>query len=121
MKAYLVDFGLATICKKGNYIYKHCGTPGYVAPEILSINNKYVTPVADLFSLGIIFHLMLFRKFPYTSKDINMILQQNKEACFNFSLIEYSIMPESAISLLEEMLEPSPAHRITAKRLTKCL
>ena len=31
----IVDFGLATFCKDTDYIFKHCGTPGFVAPEIL--------------------------------------------------------------------------------------
>ena len=32
----LGDFGLADFYKfDGNYLYKRCGTPGYVAPEIL--------------------------------------------------------------------------------------
>lgn len=31
----ILDFGLATICRNTNYIFKHCGTPGFVAPEIL--------------------------------------------------------------------------------------
>lgn len=32
LKPYIIDFGLATFCKERHYIYKHCGTPGYVAP-----------------------------------------------------------------------------------------
>lgn len=28
----IVDFGLATRCKHTRYIFKHCGTPGFVAP-----------------------------------------------------------------------------------------
>ena len=28
----IVDFGLAINCNSQDYIYNHCGTPGYVAP-----------------------------------------------------------------------------------------
>lgn len=63
----VIDFGLATFTdveklnnfnKIFRYIFTKCGTPGYVAPEILSVkskNQKY-TPLCDIFSIGVIFH-----------------------------------------------------------------
>ncbi len=35
----LVDFGLATSIDEPTYIFIRCGTPGYVAPEILRIKD----------------------------------------------------------------------------------
>ena len=35
----LVDFGLATLTNLDYYIFVRCGTPGYVAPEILRIRD----------------------------------------------------------------------------------
>lgn len=32
----LVDFGLATKINIDEYLFKRCGTPGYVAPEIIN-------------------------------------------------------------------------------------
>lgn len=54
----IVDLGLATCEDEAKYLYPRCGTPGYVAPEIInikSIDTKY-TCVSDIFGLGIIFH-----------------------------------------------------------------
>lgn len=34
------DFGLATFIDVDSYKFVKCGTPGYVAPEILSLKNK---------------------------------------------------------------------------------
>jgi serine/threonine protein kinase len=36
----IVDFGLATETNLDNYIFVRCGTPGYVAPEILRIRDE---------------------------------------------------------------------------------
>ena len=36
----LADLGLAEFANKGEFLFKRCGTAGYVAPEILS-DNKY--------------------------------------------------------------------------------
>ena len=37
--AVLTDFGLATFQNEKHYLYPKCGTPGYVAPEV--INKKH--------------------------------------------------------------------------------
>lgn len=56
----IVDLGLATSEDENEYLYPRCGTPGYVAPEIINIKShkaKY-SHVCDLFSVGIIFHIL---------------------------------------------------------------
>lgn len=55
----LVDFGLATDANEVPYLYHRCGTPGYVAPEILNSKegNKYEV-ICDVFSLGVIFFIL---------------------------------------------------------------
>lgn len=35
----IVDFGLATDINEPKYIFVRCGTPGFVAPEILRIKD----------------------------------------------------------------------------------
>lgn len=48
----------------------HVGTPGFVAPEILaneSENHRY-GPKCDLFSVGIIFHILLTGKQVFPGK-----------------------------------------------------
>lgn len=52
----LADFGLAEFTSKEEKIFKRCGTPGYVAPEILN-DQSYDTKV-DIFSAGIILYIL---------------------------------------------------------------
>ena len=41
----LVDFGLATNADLERYLFFRCGTPGYVAPEIIELTeSKHVEP-----------------------------------------------------------------------------
>lgn len=57
----IVDFGLATKCDISEYLFKRCGTPGYVAPEVVNASseeNIHYTPKCDVFSAGVIFYLM---------------------------------------------------------------
>ena len=59
----IIDFGLSTEIGRQEYLLIKCGTPGYVAPEIVSIkdrSNVRLTTKSDVFSAGAIFYLMLF-------------------------------------------------------------
>jgi serine/threonine protein kinase len=52
----IADFGLATYVNATEYLFKRCGTPGYVAPEILA-DEKYDHKV-DVFSAGVILYIL---------------------------------------------------------------
>ena len=55
-------FGLATVNPLDSCI-KQCGTPGYVAPEILK-NHRYGHKV-DVFSAGVVLYALLFGCLPF--------------------------------------------------------
>lgn len=40
----IVDFGLAASLSDTNPIFKRCGTPGYIAPEVIAINTSSEEP-----------------------------------------------------------------------------
>ena len=51
-------------------MFVRCGTPGYVAPEVVNLKDtksKYGT-ICDLFSVGVIFHLLVLRKSPFPGR-----------------------------------------------------
>lgn len=58
----IVDFGLAEYTSSQKYLYTRCGTPGYVAPEVLKIKSsdpvQTYSSLCDIFSLGVIFHIL---------------------------------------------------------------
>lgn len=65
----ILDFGLATIIDEEPYIYYRCGTPGYIAPEIIRTkSNKKVTTSCDIFSAGVIFHIFLTNHYLFEGK-----------------------------------------------------
>lgn len=61
-KIKIVDFGLATFIDVPEYIFKKCGTPGYIAPEVFKYDPKISATDydghCDVFSIGgILFYM----------------------------------------------------------------
>lgn len=59
----IADFGLATFFKMdtNKILFKRCGTPGFVAPEILAYKDGqegFYDEKCDVFSAGVIFYLL---------------------------------------------------------------
>lgn len=52
----IVDFGFATKVEDYKNLFVRCGTPGYVAPEVL--NDFPYNTKADVFSAGIILYIL---------------------------------------------------------------
>lgn len=62
----ICDFGLATYEDVDHYLYKRCGTPGYVAPEIVKADANddsfRATTKCDAFSAGVLLYLLISRQ-----------------------------------------------------------
>ena len=69
----VIDFGLAVFCdEEEEYIHYRCGTPGYIAPEILNMKGKHKVDVScDIFSAGSMLHVMLANSYLFTGKTTN--------------------------------------------------
>jgi len=110
----IVDFGLATYLNASEYLFRRCGTPGYVAPEILA-DEKYDQKV-DVFSAGVILYIILTGGSPFYGKSYNEILHKNKKCEIRFDFVERGRkISEQAIDLLKKMLAKDPKIRITTR------
>ena len=63
----LADFGLAKFINEGEILNHKCGTPSYIAPEILRGSNYDFK--ADLFSLGSLFYNIVTKEYLFQSDD----------------------------------------------------
>ncbi|CAD8172639.1 unnamed protein product [Paramecium octaurelia] len=112
----IVDFGLSTFTDVTRYQFPKCGTPGYVAPEILNLvdrDSKY-DKVCDIFSCGCIFYKLLFGHSLFMGNTFNEVLGQNKKCNYTLDGPEMTSIPYEAQELLKRMLAKNPSERITA-------
>ena len=106
----IADFGLAEFSDAEEYLFVRCGTPGYVAPEVINIKDmktKY-HPICDIFSLGLIFHLLLLGKSAFPGKTYNEVLAQNRASNILFEGSEYDSLDPNALKLMKSMLKKEP-------------
>ena len=90
----LADFGLS-IMSEINFIDDiKCGTPGNIAPEILS--KGLYSKKADMFSVGCILYNMLTGDCIFEAKTLQQILKLNK-ACLDIPA-KINKLPHCAIS-----------------------
>ena len=109
----IIDFGLSTTCRDGPQ-FTRCGSPGYVAPEIL--NNQGYGCKVDIFSLGVIMYILLTSKFVFNAKDYNEILRKNKQCKVYFPKRLWENLSEEAQDLCKKMLDKNPTSRLDAQQ-----
>ncbi|EGR29001.1 protein kinase domain protein [Ichthyophthirius multifiliis] len=117
----IIDFGLAQFTKDTHFIYVHVGTPGYVAPEILanqSENHRY-SEQCDLFSIGVILHILLTGKSVFPGKKFSQVLELNKQCQIKFEGKLYEQINKDSMDLLYKLLEPNPLLRLSATQALK--
>jgi serine/threonine protein kinase len=74
----LADLGLTCEFTDQEYIYNICGTPGYVAPEILSGKAPF-THKCDIFSLGCVLFNLLTGLNLYPGETVDEVLKYNRK------------------------------------------
>ncbi len=113
-----LDFGLAKYrgsSGKTAEMTTACGTPGYVAPEVLK-NEPYGNPV-DLWSLGVILYILLCGFPPFYHESTAALYKQIKKGEFDFPAPYWSNISASAKDLVKKLLTVDPNQRYTAKQV----
>lgn len=113
----LADFGFAKTCTEPKSLRTQCGTPGYVAPEIL-FGVQYDTQ-ADIWSLGVIIYILLGGYPPFIDKTQKNLFRKIKRGEYEFHAQYWSSVSPGAKKLITRMLTVDPDERITAQEALK--
>ncbi|KAL7749927.1 Cell cycle serine/threonine-protein kinase cdc5/MSD2 [Sorochytrium milnesiophthora] len=110
------DFGLATSLKHDGERKKTiCGTPNYIAPEILFDQQKGHSFEADIWSMGVILFTMLTGKPPFQTKEIKAIYKRIREGDYSFP--QDIAIGDNAKDLIQSMLQKMPDDRPSVDKI----
>ncbi|XP_047063002.1 CBL-interacting protein kinase 2 [Lolium rigidum] len=109
------DFGLSTIseCKRHDgLLHTSCGTPAYVAPEV--INRKgYDGAKADIWSCGVILFVLLAGYLPFQDKNLMTMYKKIGKGEFKCP----SWFSTDIRRLLLRILDPNPSTRVSIEKI----
>jgi len=107
------DFGLAAkLIDEDDRKKSFCGTPNYIAPELLYDKHNGYSYQVDVWALGIIMYSLLFGAPPFQikgGKDTGMIYQRIKTLDYTFPA-HINVSP-AAKALIKALLSKSPESR----------
>jgi serine/threonine protein kinase len=110
LRVRLIDFALATFLDNAEQIERRCGTPGFIAPEILR-RNPQATSKSDCFSLGATLFFAVTGVRPFgTASHVGTILERN---VLGFTA-ENSGLSAELEDLLRGLGKADPAERLSA-------
>jgi len=81
--AKLIDFGFSVQCKDPKRLKVFCGTPSYMAPEIVRRTEYRGKPV-DMWSMGVVLYAMLSGHFPFSAKTYPDLYKKIVRGHFRF-------------------------------------
>jgi calcium/calmodulin-dependent protein kinase I len=110
----LADFGLSKIVSQQVIMQTACGTPGYVAPEILQARG-YDKEV-DMWSIGVITYILLCGFPPFYNEKLQLLFEQIMRADYDFPVDYWSEISENAKDFIRKLLVVEPSKRLNSEQ-----
>ena len=111
----VTDFGLSAFAehlRQDGLLHTTCGTPAYVAPEVIG-KKGYDGAKADLWSCGVILYVLLAGFLPF--QDENLVAMYRKIYRGDFKCPPW--FSSDARRLVTKLLDPNPNTRITIAKI----
>ncbi len=104
------DFGLATQLTYDDERKKTvCGTPNYIAPEVLLGGEVGHSYQVDIWSLGVVLYTWLIGKPPFETSDVSTTYRRIRDSVYYFP--DKVPLSDEAKDLIKRMLQKNPDMR----------
>ena len=110
------DFGLA-IENGGDVQYGICGTPNYIAPEVLMKKKANYGFEVDLWSFGVMLYTLLFHNTPFEEEGKGRTRMNIINV--NYSFPKEITVSEDAKNLIKKLLVKEPYARLSVKEIKR--
>ncbi|KAH9970178.1 kinase-like domain-containing protein [Lactifluus volemus] len=104
------DFGLAALIESpGERKKTICGTPNYIAPEVLFDTANGHSFEVDTWSIGVILYTFVVGRPPFQTKDVKEVYQRIRDNQYEFP--PHRDVSLDARELVQQILTPNPQER----------
>lgn len=112
----VTDFGFAQVLEGTRLLTDLCGTPGYLAPEVLKVNMysdaKGYSLEVDIWACGVIMYTLLVGCPPFWHRKQIVMLRNIMEGKYSFDSPEWADISVEAKDLISKLLVVEPAKRL---------
>eukprot|EP00026_Physarum_polycephalum_P012813 Phypoly_transcript_13147.p1 GENE.Phypoly_transcript_13147~~Phypoly_transcript_13147.p1 ORF type:complete len:350 (+),score=62.81 Phypoly_transcript_13147:63-1052(+) len=108
----IADFGLSKIFEHGEELKTACGTPDYVAPEVLEC--KPYDMAVDIWSVGVITYILLCGYTPFYANTHQELFQKITNLEYDFPSPEWDEISPNAKDFIQKVLVKDPNKRLNA-------
>jgi len=120
----IADFGFSNIvCSAHKLMFTECGTPGYMAPEMIRNVKGYDAMKADIWACGVILFIMLAGFPPFQKPDSSdwwfNKLMNGKHALFWQAHSRSAYFSDQTKDFINKILNPDPEKRISIADMKK--
>lgn len=116
----VTDFGFATQLAEGETLTELCGTPGYLAPELLKASmyesSEGYDKQVDIWACGVIMYTLLVGFPPFWHRKQMVMLRNIMEGKYEFCSPEWDDITEAPKDLISKLLVVDPKKRLTASQ-----
>ncbi|KAJ7368081.1 kinase-like domain-containing protein [Mycena albidolilacea] len=106
------DFGLAALIESpGERKKTICGTPNYIAPEVLFDTASGHSFEVDTWSIGVILYTLVVGRPPFQTKDVKAIYQRIRNNDYTFPSPPPASPSIPSRNLIGDILTPDPQQR----------
>uniref|UniRef100_A0A8C4SS50 Calcium/calmodulin dependent protein kinase I n=1 Tax=Erpetoichthys calabaricus TaxID=27687 RepID=A0A8C4SS50_ERPCA len=113
-KIMISDFGLSKIEGSDSVMSTACGTPGYVAPEVLA--QKPYSKAVDCWSIGVIAYILLCGYPPFYDENDAKLFEQILKAEYEFDSPYWDDISDSAKDFIIHLMEKDPRKRYACEQ-----
>jgi len=106
----IADFGLSKMFSADQKLATGCGTPGYVAPEVL-LSDTYDCKV-DLWSIGVITYILLSGYSPFYAENETGLFEKIMTAEYDFDNECWDDISNNAKNFIKKLLTKDPQKRL---------
>jgi len=115
-KIKIADFGLARVMTNKDVMKTACGTPGYVAPEVLQ-NKGYQGGGLDIWSAGVVLYILLCGFPPFYEEELPALFDQIIKGKYDFPSPWWDAISSTAKDLVKKCLTVDVSKRFTAQQV----